>query len=92
MTNAPHMYVCSGKLKYLANIFLIRTYGTAQLQLELATCVHAWHHGKISPRPVTCLHGPRLYVACNTHVTCNLMWGHACKLLYMRGIIHTHGT
>ena len=67
-------------------------YGTVQLQLELATRVHAWHHGKISPRPVTCLRGPRLHVACNTHVTCNLTWGHACKLLYTRGIIHTRGT
>ena len=49
-------------------------YGTVQLQLELATRVQAWHHEKISPRPVTCLHGPRLHVACNTHVTCNLTW------------------
>ena len=38
--------------------------------------VHAWHHEKISQRPVTCLRGPCLNVVCNTHVTCNLTWGH----------------
>ena len=59
-------------------VVAIRLYGTAQLQVELATRVHAWHHEKISPRPVTCLRGPRLHVACNTHVTCNLTRGHAC--------------
>ena len=55
----------------------LEKYGTAQLQLELATRVHVWHLEKISPRPVTCLRGLRLHVACNMHLACNLMWGHA---------------
>ena len=61
-------------------------YRAAQLQLRLDTCLHLWHHKKISLRSVAHLHGPCLHVTYNMHVTCNLTWEHMCKLLY------THGT